>query len=122
LSKKVMAPMAAPAMVGAKTICSVQAELAASDVAQVLDAMTKLGDAVMEEMVRVWPPLLVRVRVCAADVRPMPIDAKLRDAGESETPGGAMPVPVRAMVWERNSSVMVSVADRIPVTVGMKLT
>src|SRR5580658_2685629 len=68
LSTKVMAPMAAPAVVGAKTICRAQAALAASDAAQVLDAMTKPELAVMEVKVRVCPPLLVSVMVCATEV------------------------------------------------------
>ena len=122
LSTNVTEPVIAPGVEGAKTIWTVQAELTASDDVQVLDAMTKPVEEVMEAMLSGWPPLLVRVMGCAVVVRPSPVGAKERDEGEMETPGGAMPVPLRATVWERSSSVTVSAAERAPVAVGMKLT
>jgi hypothetical protein len=122
LSVKVRVPESGPAAVGAKRIATVQAALAASEAVQVLEAMVKPGLAAMEEMVSGRPPLLVRVRAWVGVVRPTPVGLKVREAGLSETPGGAMPMPERATVWERNWSEIVSVAERVPEAVGAKVT
>ncbi len=76
--------------------------MAARVLGQVVAAMAKLGEMVAEAMVRGRPPLLVRVRVCEGAVRETPVAGKLRVVGESETPGGATPVPMREMVLVRN--------------------
>lgn len=64
LSRNVMAPVAAPAAAGAKATSKEQAAFTASVAAQVLAVMTNPGDAVTEEMFKVWPPLLVSIRDC----------------------------------------------------------
>jgi hypothetical protein len=93
LSVRVRVPDSGPAAVGANSIVIAQAAFAARVVVQALEAMVKPALAVIAEIVSGRPPLLVRVSVCGWVVRPTPVAAKLSDAGLSETPGGAMPVP-----------------------------
>ena len=53
----------------------------------------------------------------------MPVARKLTvDTGESETPGGAMPVPLSAMVWVRYWSETVRVPAAGPMVVGANAT
>jgi len=99
LSVKVSAPETGPAVVGAKTIVMLQAALTASVVPQVFAARLKPGVTARFVMVSGRPPLLVRTRVWASAVRPTPVAGKLSVIGLSDTPGPAMPMPVRATVW-----------------------
>ena len=122
LSVSVSAPVMLPAEEGLKTSCSVHAALTASVEPQVLVAITKPALAVMLEIVSGSPPLLVSVSVCGVDVRPTPTLPKAIEAGLRETPGGATPVPVMATVCEWTTSLTVSVAVRVPVAVGVKMT
>ena len=122
LSVSVSVPVRGPALVGANTIDKVQAAFTASVAAQVLVTMLNAGLMLMPEMLSVRPPLLVSVSVCASELRPTPVAAKLSALGLSETPGGATPMPLSKTVCERNWSLMVSAPLRAPVAVGVKLT
>jgi hypothetical protein len=65
--------------------------------------MEKSPVVATEERVRGKPPLFVSVAVCVAELNPTPIEPNaIERKGESDTPGGAMPVPFRATVWVRN--------------------
>ena len=89
-----------------------QAAPTASEVAQVVVAIVKFGESVVLKRVSGRPPLLVRVTVCDGEASETPVLGKLTAKGESETPGGATPVPLRYMVCERNWSVRVRIAER----------
>ena len=125
LSENVTVPVRAPATVGEKTIWTVQTAAGASAVPQLLlpEAMLKSPVVTIPEMVRGTPPLLVRVTVWLGLESETPTPPKARPPmGESETPGGARPVPVSGMVWVRNSSVMVRVPVSAPTLFGEYVT
>jgi hypothetical protein len=66
----------------------------------------------------------VRVDVIAELVEPWTTEPKFSEAGSSVAVGSAVPVPLRAMVCFRALvlSLIVSVAERDPVLVGVKVT
>ena len=99
--------------------------LGETDAPQVLVAggMPKSPVAAMEASASGTPPLLLRVMVWGAAERPTPVGGKVRPpSGEMETPGGASPVPVRAMVWVRNWSAIARVPVWGPVAWGLNVT
>jgi len=101
LSENVTVPVRKPVLVGEKTIWTVHTAAGATEVTQVLDParMAKSPVAVMLENASITPPLLVSVTVCEEAVRPTPMAPNARPLlGESETPGGARPVPLNATV------------------------
>lgn len=71
-------------------------------------------------------PELVNVMVCEADAAPTFVGVKVRLVGEmeTETVGGAVPVPLRATVCGELAtlSAMLRVAVSVPVVAGLKLT
>src|SRR5437868_4651428 len=77
-------------------------------------------------MVRSAVPLFLSVTVCAALVVPVFWFPKLRLVGLKLTPGaGALiPLPLRATVWglPLALSVMLTLALRVPIAVGVKVT
>jgi hypothetical protein len=103
----------------------VQAEPIGRVSAQVLlpGAMAKSPLTAMVSIESGVPPLLVRVTVCGEEPRPTPVAGKLiPKRGESETPGGAMPVPLSVTVCARYWSETVRVPAPGPRTVGWKMT
>jgi hypothetical protein len=60
--------------------------------------------------------------VCAAEVCPTAVPAKFSAAGESCTPGGAVPVPESATVCDRNWSDTVITPESVPAAIGVKAT
>src|SRR5580658_3102930 len=101
-SVRVSVPETAPAVVGEKTMTRLQLVVGASVELHVEDAIIKPGLSAVFARCSGRPPLLVSVSVCAGALRPTPVAGKLSDAGLSETPGGATPVPLSATVCERN--------------------
>src|SRR5215469_1764989 len=95
-SVSVSVPLAAPALVGEKTTTRLQLVDGASEEPQVEDAIMKPALRAVLARCSGRPPLLVSVSVCAGALRPTPVAGKLSDAGLSETPGGATPVPLSA--------------------------
>lgn len=125
LSVTVSAPERGPPTVGAKAICIVQAVLTATIAPQVLlpGVMTKSPLIPMLWTVRGTPPLFVSVTVCAADVMPTPVAAKVTvEKGDRDTPGGAIPMPVRLTVCVRYWSATVNWPLIIPTFFGWKAT
>ena len=104
MSVTVSVPARGPPTVGTNAICMVHAALIARLLPQVLLPATITKSPVIAMF---WtrsgtPPLLVRVTVWAEAVTPTPVAGKVTvEKGESETPGGATPVPFSAMVWLR---------------------
>ena len=73
------------------------------------------------------PPELVRVTVWAAVAVPTVVEAKVSDVGLSEAfaaAGASAPVPVSGTDWGEPTalSAMLTVAVRVPVAVGLKVT
>jgi hypothetical protein len=74
------------------------------------------------EIVSAPVPVFLSVMLCAADVEPTLVEAKVRLVVERLTTGAPTPVPVRAMVCvaEEALSAMLSVAEAVPTAVGWK--
>ena len=67
--------------------------------------------------------MFVRVTVSDAVVKPTPVAGKLSvEVGDRETPGGAMPMPLKAMVCARYSSETLSTPVAGPMVCGAKAT
>lgn len=117
---------AEPAAVAVKETVSVQVPPAARVAAQVEVWVKKAAlapESEMPERVTASDPVFVRVTVWAALVAPMACEAKVSDAGLSESEG-PVPDPLRAMVCgeEDALSAMVMEADAAPAEVGAKVT
>src|SRR5580658_7250392 len=93
-SVRVSVPETAPAMVGEKTTTRLQLAAGESVELHVEDAIMKSALRAVFARCSGRPPLLVSVSVCAGALRATPVPGKLSDAGLSETPGGATPVPL----------------------------
>jgi hypothetical protein len=66
---------------------------------------------------------LVKVTVCAAEVRPTPVtENAIVETGERDTPGGATPTPLNATVWVRYWSDTDSTPVIVPTLFGWKAT
>jgi hypothetical protein len=118
-------PVAAPAAVGAKTTWKVQAPPAATLAPQVFElaGREKSPLAVTPPSSSGDPPSFESVTVCALEVRLTPVAGKINPApGESDTPGGARPLPESVTVCERNWSDTVSTPDVLPTAAGLEAT
>ena len=78
----------------------------------------------MLEMVRVLPPVLLRVMACAVLVVPTVWLAKTKEPGVNDAMGAPTAVPLRETIWAEPAalSVKLRVAVRVPVAVGVKET
>lgn len=99
LSVSTSEPVREPAVVGANSTTKSQALPTPSEVPQVLEAIAKSPLIFVAAKASGRPPLLVRVMVCVGESSPTPVPPKLMVDGDSETPGGATPVPFRITVW-----------------------
>lgn len=123
-----MVAVRVPLAVGLKTTLAEQLAFVVRLVPQVLLLMAKSPAFVppiatlLIVMVELVP--LVRVAVCAPLVDPTAVAGKPSDVGETVTPPLVVlpPVPERATVWGLLVAVseMLSVAERVPVAVGLK--
>ena len=97
LSVIVRVPDRSPPADGAKVIGMVQVPEGARLVPHVPPgAMAKSPLVAMLPMLSDWPPLLVNVTTCGAEMTPRATGGKLGiTEGESDTPGGAIPYPAR---------------------------
>jgi hypothetical protein len=120
LSVKVRVPLTLPIADGVNLTPTVQAAPAASPTRQLLPAIVKPALAAMLEKLRATVWRFVTVTVFAAVVSPTATVPKLRAVDENET--AAVPVPVRAAVWVPALSLIVSVPETDPRTVGVKET
>jgi len=101
LSLNVTVPVRTPATVGVNTTCTVQTPAGANVLPQVLPPASKLKSplAAIPATVSGTPPLFVRVTVCDGATKPTPTAPKLNPpTGDSETPGGASPIPLNETV------------------------
>ena len=120
LSVNVSVPAAEPSDAGVNVTPTVQLAPAPMLAPQVLLAMAKFAVTAMLEKLSATLRRFVNVTVFAALVLPTATVPKLRLAGERET--GALPVPARLTVWMPALSVIVSVPDAEPTTVGVNET
>jgi len=117
-----------PVAAGLKATDKVQLAPAASDVPQVLNESTKLvafGPVKLKDFADIaTEPVLVSVRVCAAEVVPTLVVANVKLTGDSDTVGCLAPVPFRAMVCGESEelSVAMRLAVCVPVVAGLNAT
>jgi hypothetical protein len=125
LSAMIKVPVRGPPADGVKTTCMVQADPMARFAPQLLVPAAMKKSPVMTGL---WSDsgallLLVSVMVAGAADRLTPVAGKLRVlVGERETPGGAIPLPLRGIVCARYSSEMVSAPVAGPMVCGWKET
>jgi hypothetical protein len=125
LSVIVTVPDRTPPAVGVNTICIVHAEPTASvDPHEFVPAaIAKSPVTAMFWIVRGIPPLLVSVTVCAVALVPTPVAANgIIDTGETDTPAGAMPVPLIATICVRYASEIVKTPVCAPTLFGTNAT
>ncbi len=122
LSVMVTVPVLVPVAVGLKVTLRVQLALAATLEPQVL-VWEKLPLTLMLVIVRLAFPVFLSVTLCALLLVPTFCAGKVKEVGERLTTG-AVPVPVRLMVWVVGLalSVMVTAPVRVPTAVGLKVT
>ena len=130
LSVMLMVATRAPVVVGVKVTLKTQVAFGASVVTQLAGVVEEakspglVPPRLIALMVSGPVPVLVSVTVWAALVVPTKRLPKLRLVLGVKVTAGAMPVPLRLMVWglPLALSVMLMVAARAPVTLGVKVT
>ena len=117
-----MEPVRLPLAVGVKVTLIVQPEPAATLVPQLLVcAKSPLATMLVKAMAAV--PVLLRVIGCEAEVELTSWPGNVKLAGE-RLAAGAVPVPLRVIVWGLLGELSVIVIDpvRLPPPVGVKVT
>ena len=94
LDRQAMAAIVGGARIGARASVAVQVAPGASVVVHVVDATAKSAEAAGGCSVAGPVPELVTVTVCAADVALTAVVAKVSAAGDSDTCGTPVPVPL----------------------------
>lgn len=126
LSTRVSAALSVPAAVGLKVTERVQVALTASALPQLLVCENDVGlvpVSVIVEIVSDALPVFLSVKVWTADEAPTVVEAKVRLVGVRLTAGTPTPVPVRVTVCGELEalSVKLSVAEKVPAAVGLKV-
>jgi hypothetical protein len=110
-----------PVAVGVNVTESAQVELAASEAPQPLATAKSPGETLAAISVSATPPALVSVTCCAALVVVICCVANVSASGERVSVAGELPVPVSWAVWVPALSVRLSVPERVPLAVGVKV-
>jgi hypothetical protein len=125
LSVIVSVPVLVPPTVGSKKTPIVQLEFTATGLLQLLNTPKSAGLAATPVIVRVAFPVFVTVTVCGSPLVPTYCAEKLTVEGDKlTTPLGGGPLPLRLIISGLSAalSVMLIVALRAPLPVGVKVT